>query len=289
MHQVRWADPQLLTWLDFVAAGGQSVIFGEAEWVVKIPRWSWQTALGRILVHPATPVRALEVLGGLLEPFVLLERTAFLGPVVRAGRVVPGSHRVWSARWAVAGRRHPAADFLDRRMAAATPGEAAELMEGLFRTLEAIRARGWHVLDCIMSNFVVRADGSVRLVDAGLLVPVTHLRWPSQQLSSRMFVRWMAPDYRQVLAGVACRHPGDADGRARLAAVSSELDGRFGAWRAGRVSVPAADHRPSVAGLPDALHAEIRAALGSARRNFALTRRLTPGYTPTHHAITSEN
>jgi hypothetical protein len=289
MYRDYRAERETLTWLDFVAAGGQGVVFGGAEWVVKIPRWSWQTALGRVLVHPVTPVRALEVLGGLLEPFVLLERVAFRGPVVRAGRAIPGSRRDWSARWAVAGRRLAAADFLDRRMVVATPGEAADLMDGLLHTLEAIRVRGWHVLDCIMSNFVVGADGRVCLVDADLLVPVSHLRWPSQQWSSRMFVRWMAPDYREVLAGVANRHPGDADGLPRLAAVSDGLDDRLQAWRAGRGTVDAAAARPSTAVLPAVMHEEIGAALIRGRRTFALTRRLTPGYTPTHHAITSEN
>jgi hypothetical protein len=289
MYRVYRAELESLTWLDFVAAGGQGVVFGRAEWVVKIPRWSWQTALGRVLVHPVTPVRALGVLGGLLEPFVLLERVAFRGPVVQGGRAIPGSRRDWGARWAVAGRRHAAADFLDRRMAVATAGEAADLMDGLLHTLEAIRARGWHVLDCIMSNFVVGADGGVRLVDAGLLLPVSHLRWPSQQWSSRMFVRWMAPDYRRVLAGVANRHLGEVDGRARLAAVSDGLADRLRAWRAGRGAVDEAAARPTAAVLSSDVRERIGAALICDRRNFTLTRRLTPGYTPTHHAITSEN
>ena len=283
------ADAEAAPWLDFVATGGQSRVFGTADWVVKIPRRSWQTALGRVLVHPATPARALAVLGGLVEPFVQLERVVFRAPRVEAGRTVPGSGRVWRARWATAGPRHRAGDFLDRRIAEATPGEAAELMGALLDTLDATRARGWHVLDFIMSNFVVGADRRVRLVDAGLLIPAAHLRGPSQQICSRLFVRRMVPDYAEVLAGVSARHSEDTRGAVRLAAVIDVLGPRLAAWRAGRVRVPAAAARPSAANLEPALRAEIFAALAPGRHTLPLTARRLPGYTARHHAITSEN
>jgi hypothetical protein len=283
------ADREAAPWLDFVATGGQGTVFGTPTWVVKIPRASWQTALGRVLVHPATPVRAMEVLGGLVEPCVLLERIVFRAPCVVDGRVVSGNDRVWRARWAVAGARLASGDFLDRRIAAATPGEAADLIGALLDTLDAIRARGWHVLDFIMSNFVVGPDRRVRLVDTGLLIPVSHLRGPSQQICSRLFVRRLAPDYAEVLAGVAARQPEEVVGRARLAAVIDVLRPRLGAWRAGRVRVPAAVAQPADAAMDPALRAEVLEALAPARHKLPLTRRRLPGYTPRHHAITSEN
>ena len=275
-----------LPWLDYLAAGGQSHVFGAARWVVKLPRRSWQSMLGRVLVHPATPARALADLGGLLEPFVLMERVRFRGPAVDRGRAVPDSRRVWSARWAVAGPRLESDAFLDRRMAVATPGEAADLMAGLLSTLEAIRLRGWHVLDFIMSNFVVGGDGAVRLVDAGLLVPATHLRGPSQQIASRLFVGRLARDYREVLAGTVERHPGDAAGAERLRRICDQLPRRLSAWRAGRVAGSSA---PSPALLPPDVRAEIFESLVCRDRTLPLTGRHVPVYTPPHHAITSEN
>lgn len=283
------ADPEWLPWLDFVAMGGQSHLFGTASWVVKIPRWSWPTALGRVLVHPATPVRALEVLGGLLEPLVVFEQTAFRGPRVADGRPVPSTDRAWRARWAMAGARHAAEDFLDRRIALATPGEAAALISALLDTLEAIRARGWHVLDFIMSNFVVGADSRVRLVDAGLLIPASHLRGPSQQISSRFFVRCLGPDYRGVLAAVAARHGEDEAGRERLQRVVDCLGPRLDAWRAGRVTVASDWARPSKAALAPALREQIFAVLEPVRHKMPLTTRRPSGYTASHHAIPSEN
>lgn len=289
MFRSRHADPASLPWLDFVATGGQSRLFGTPAWVVKIPRASWQTALARILVHPTTPLRALEVLGELVEPFVLLERVVFLGPCVVEGQPVPSSRRVWRARWAVAGPRHAAEDFLDRRIASATPGEAADLIASLLDTLDAIRARGWHVLDFIMSNFVVDGADRVRLVDAGLLIPASHLRGPSQQVCSRFFVRRLGPDYGAVLAGVAARHPRDETGCARLRAVIASLGPRLAAWRAGRVEARTGPAAPAPASLVPSLEAEIFRALGQVRRKLPLTPRPPSGYTPTHHAITSEN
>jgi len=275
-----------LPWLEYVAAGGQSHVFGTSRWVVKVPRWSWQSALGRVLVHPSTPVRALATLGGWLEPFELLGRVRFLGPSVDAGGVVAGTRRVWSARWAVVGPRHPSGEFLDRKMAAARPGEAVDLVQGLLDTLEAIRARGWHVLDFIMSNFVVGDNGRVRLVDAGLLVPVSHLRGPSQQMASRVFVSRLARDYREVLAGVMARHPGDAAGVVRLQRVADGLPGRLAAWRDGRVAaVPEA----VPVEMPPEMRHEIISRLGGGARRLPLTGRHCSVYTASHHAITSEN
>ncbi len=289
MPALRDGDVGVAPWLDFVATGGQSLVFGTTGWVVKIPRRSWQTALGRVLVHPRTPVQALEVLGGLLEPFALLGRAVFRGPAVASGRAVAGTSRVWSARWAVAGRRQRADDFLDRRIAAAGPAEAAALIDALFDTLDAIRCRGWHVLDFIMSNFVAGADGRVRLVDAGLLVPVSHLRWPSQHISSRIFARQLVIDYRAVLADVAARHPDDAAGRARLMEVAGRLDSRVEAWRAGPVRGPALAGCPAVSRLDAGLSAQILAALEAPWRKLPLTPRASSGYTAPHHAIPSEN
>lgn len=285
----RHADPASLPWLDFVAMGGQSRVFGTPAWVVKIPRASWQSALGRILVHPTTPWRALETLGEWVEPFVVMERVAFRGPRVTEGRPVPSSHRVWRARWAVASPRLAAEDFLDRRIAAATPREAADLIASLLDTLDAIRARGWHVLDFIMSNFVVRGAHHVRLVDTGLLIPASHLRGPSQQVCSRLFLRRMVPDYRAVLTAVAARHPEDEIGRARLQAVIETLGPRLADWRAGRVVATASPSPSASASLAPLLEAEIFRAWGPVRRKLPLTPRPPSGYTPTHHAITSEN
>jgi|GEM_PF-2325292 len=289
MPDPRSAVPESLPWLNFVATGGQSHLFGTDAWVVKIPRWSWQTPLGRVLVHPRTPAAALEVLGGLMEPFALLKRAAFRGPRVVRGRPMAGPGRLWRTRWAMAGPRHPAGDFLDRRIYRARPAEAARLMLALLDTLEAIRARGWHVLDFIMSNFVVGPDGCVRLVDAGLLIPSGHLRGPSQQICSRVFVRRMVPDYLEVLEAVAARHPGDARGLAALRVVMGGCGPRFAAWRAGRAAVPAVAARPTPVVFPPGVGDEIFAGLGPLHHKLPLTPRLPSGYTAPHHAIPSEN
>jgi len=278
-----------IPWLDYVAMGGQSHVFGRSEWVVKVPRWSWQSALGRVLVHPMTPVSAMGVLGGLMEPFVVVERIRFSGPQVRRGRPMAGTHQPWSARWAVAMRRLPPEGFLHRRVARATAEEAADLIDSLLATLAAIRARGWHVLDCIMSNFFVDADGQVRLVDAGLLIPISHLRGPSQQVCSRVFVRRMIPDFAAVLREVADVRPSAAAGQARLDAVVASLRPRLTDWRAGRVEVPAARAHPRSVALPPKLREEIITCLSPVYRNLPLTPHPPSGYTPPHHAIPSEN
>ncbi|MFN0126750.1 MAG: hypothetical protein ACKV19_08700 [Verrucomicrobiales bacterium] len=275
--------------LDFVATGGQSLIFGTPVWVVKIPRRSWQSVLGRVLVHPRTPVRALDVLGGLLEPFVLVEHACFRGVRWQNGRPVAGSERWWSARWAVAAPRLAADDFLDRRLATATAPEAADLIASLLATLDAIRARGWHVLDFILSNFVVGADGRVRLVDAGLLIPRAHLWGPSQQMTSRLFVRRLVRDYAKVLAGVAARDPHDSAGQARLAAVTAQFSARITAWRQGREMAAPGELGFAVPTLPLRLRAEIFHTLRPDRHKLLLTPRPSSGYTPPHHAIPSEN
>lgn len=275
--------------LDFVAKGGQSLIFGTPTWVVKIPRRSWHSVLGRVLVHPRTPVRALDVLGGLLEPFVLVEHVTFRGVRWQTGSPVAGSERRWTARWAVAGPRLATEDFLDRRLATATAAEAAALIASLLDTLDAIRARGWHVLDFILSNFVVGPDGRVRLVDAGLLIPRAHLWGPSQQIASRLFARRLVTDYTEVLAGVAARNPQDAAGRARLAAVTAQFGARIRAWGPGREKTPPGEAGFRVPALPPRLRAEIFDTLRPDRRKLLLTHRLSSGYTPPHHAIPSEN
>jgi len=289
MPASRSAVPESLPWLDFVATGGQSHVFGTEAWVVKIPRWSWQAPLGRVLVHPATPVAALEVLGGLVEPFALLRHAAFRGPRVKDGIALAGPGRAWSARWAVVGPRQRPGDFLDCRIASATPAGAADLMLSLLDTLDAIRARGWHVLDFIMSNFVVGPDGRVRLVDAGLLIPAAHLRGPSQQICSRLFVRRMVPDYLGVLEAVAARHPGDGDGVTALRTVMQQLGPRIAGWRSGRAVVPAAAARPRPAVFPPGIGEAVFGASGPFGHNLPLTARRPSGYTDDHHGIPSEN
>lgn len=290
MHDILQTPASPLPCLDFVARGGQSRVFGTKDWVVKVPRLSWQAALGRVLVHPREPVAAMESLGGLLEPFLLVENISFRASgslkEAGAGRKPAAPARWHHARWAVAGPRQNEEDFLHRRIAHTTPGEAARLIGQMLATMDAIKARGWHLLDFIMSNFAVAGQGRVRLVDAGLLIPNGHLRWPSHQVCSRSFMRRMIPDYLEVLEKVCARHPSDREGAAALREVMADFPRRIKAWRRGDVCVAEELSRPSRAIFPAALREEIIATL---RGKLPLTPRTARAYTGGHHAFAPEN
>ncbi len=211
--------------LEFIAASRQSRIFGTERWILKVPRPSVLGWLSRVVVHPRLQARPPQVLGGLIEPYRLLHRGSFPCPLTGRRR---------SFRWALVRARHAPEAFLDRRIAHATPAEAARLVGRMLDVLATVRARGFHLVDFIMANFV-EVDGRLRIADPGLLVPARLLREPTLAVTSRLFAHSLARDYADVLRGVLARQP-DGPGADALQNLIATLPARLHAWRAGRLA-----------------------------------------------------
>jgi len=239
--------------LEYLGSGAQSHVFGAEAWVVAVPRVTVRSVLARALTSRERMRQVQAHLGGLVAPFILLDRCRFRS-------ALPGSAgvRVFDRRLAVARPRFSPERFLGARLAAAEPARAVDDLERMVALLEQLRARGFIMLDFIMRNFVFVGE-TLKVSDPGLVVPVGDLSWHPSRFTALGFGIGLTRDYLRLCAGLE-RRCADARTRARVRGFAECLPARLRALRDRSGEIERSEW--CAVDFPEGLEEAIRAAIG---------------------------
>ncbi len=239
--------------LEYLGSGTQNHVFGAENWVVAVPHRTVLSMLARLVKPREGLCETLAHLGGLVTPFLLLDRCRFLG-------VLPGSNapRVFELRCAVVRHRVHSGNFLDARLANAEPARALDYLESMVALLERLHARGFHMLDFITRNFVFVGE-TLRISDPGLVIPVQELSWHPSRFTALGFGVGLTRDYLRLLAELE-QKANDGETRARIRAFGDRFPSRIRALRQRRREIEHAEWR--AVDFPESLEKDIRTTIG---------------------------
>jgi hypothetical protein len=218
-----------------VASGGQSVLFTQpdADWVIKVPRFSLLSVLALYAELPARMARGQvkRSLGGLVLPYTVLRGVKFSGVRVRGfwdtARPLPGTRKLYHPQRAILTRRLMPRDILEEQLERGSPAKVADGLEEMLDLLENVADRGFFLLDFVMKNFA-RLDGKLVIADWNLLIPLPWVRHPHFRPVSYGFRKGLLKDYARIIRNALARC-GEADSgtRRRLETLATEFPRRI--------------------------------------------------------------
>lgn len=221
--------------LSHVASGGQSVLFTQpdADWVIKVPRFSLLSVLALYAELPARMARdrVRRSLGGLVLPYTVLRGVRFTGVRVRGfwdtARPLAGTRKLYRPERTILTRRLLPTDILEEQLERGSPAKVADGLEEMLQLLEAVADRGFFLLDFVMKNFA-RLDGKLVIADWNLLIPLPWVRNVHFRPVSYCFRKGLLKDYARIIHNALARC-GEADGEARrrLEALATEFPRRI--------------------------------------------------------------